>query len=138
MRLMTFNILYGTARTPAGGWPARRKLVADVIGRWDPDAAGLQEAMADQLSDLSADLPEYSIIAGPMSGPNRLRGLAGTVSPALGAARLFLLRRLQKSFGAQGRTLSGAQLLGAAGPAGTLASRRVTGRRLMSRSSVVG
>jgi endonuclease/exonuclease/phosphatase family metal-dependent hydrolase len=77
MRLMTFNILYGTARTPAGGWPTRRKLVAEVIGLMAPDVAGLQEAMAEQLSDLSADLPDYSILAGPISGPNRLRGFAG-------------------------------------------------------------
>jgi endonuclease/exonuclease/phosphatase family metal-dependent hydrolase len=80
MKLMTFNILYGTAPTPAGGWPARRKLVADVIERWDPDVAGLQEAMADQLADLAADLPGYSILPGPISGTNRLRAWAGTVS----------------------------------------------------------
>jgi endonuclease/exonuclease/phosphatase family metal-dependent hydrolase len=80
---MTFNILYGTARTPAGGWPERRKLVADVIGRWDPDVAGLQEAMSDQLSDLSSELPEYGILEGPVSGANRLRELAGTFSSVL-------------------------------------------------------
>jgi endonuclease/exonuclease/phosphatase family metal-dependent hydrolase len=76
MRVMTFNILHGTARKPPGGWSVRRKLVADVIGRWDPDVAGLQEAMAHQLLDLAGDLPEYGILEGPVSGRNRLRSLA--------------------------------------------------------------
>lgn len=93
MRLMTFNILYGTAPKPAGGWRARRGLVADVIEQWAPDVAGLQEAMEEQLADLAADLSGYCIVPGPISGTNRLRALAGTSSPALRAARQVLRRR---------------------------------------------
>jgi endonuclease/exonuclease/phosphatase family metal-dependent hydrolase len=43
--------------------------------------------MADQLADLSAALPEYSVVAGPVSGANRLRGAAGALSSALTRAR---------------------------------------------------
>jgi endonuclease/exonuclease/phosphatase family metal-dependent hydrolase len=93
MRLMTFNILYGTAPKPAGGWRARRRLVADVFGEWAPDVAGLQEAMPEQLADLAADLSGYCIVAGPISGTNRLRALAGTTSPAVKTARHLLRRR---------------------------------------------
>jgi endonuclease/exonuclease/phosphatase family metal-dependent hydrolase len=120
---MTFNILYGTAPKPVGGWSARRKLAADVIEQCEPDVGGLQEAMAHQLSDLAADLPGYHFVEGPISGHNHLRKWAGTVSPALGVARRYLLRRLQHSAGTDGRPKSEVPSLEAVGTAGTPGTR---------------
>lgn len=120
MRLMTFNILYGTAPAPTGGWSARRKLVADVIGLWAPDIAGLQEAMAEQLSDLSSDLPEYHVVSGPASGQNRLRGLAGRVRPTFGSARNLLYGQLKRSSHHHERHVAGTHPRRVADPPGSV------------------
>src|ERR1051326_9005478 len=119
MRVMTFNILYGTAPKPVGGWSARRKLAAAVIEQCEPDIGGLQEAMAHQLADLAADLPEYQFVEGPISGHNHLHKWARTVSPALGVARRYLLRRLQPSAGTDGRPKSEIPSVEAVGAAAT-------------------
>jgi endonuclease/exonuclease/phosphatase family metal-dependent hydrolase len=119
---MTFNILYGTAPKPVGGWSARRKLVADVFEQCEPDVGGLQEAMAHQLSDLAVDLPEYQFVEGPISGHSHLRRWAGTVFPAMGAARRYLFRRLQHSAGTDGCPPSEVPSVEAVAAAGTQVS----------------
>src|SRR5690348_511311 len=52
IRVMTFNIRYGTAPDGENAWPKRRDLVVKVIKESDPDAIGLQEALRDQLDFL--------------------------------------------------------------------------------------
>lgn len=57
--VMTFNIR--TSAIPDGddAWPHRKELVAETIGRFDPDVIGLQEALAEQIEFLEDALPQY-------------------------------------------------------------------------------
>ena len=43
LRLMTFNIRYGTAGDGPNAWANRRALVADIIRRSAPDVLAIQE-----------------------------------------------------------------------------------------------
>jgi endonuclease/exonuclease/phosphatase family metal-dependent hydrolase len=59
LRLMTFNIRYGTAEDGPNSWQHRRRLAADLIRREAPDILAIQEALAFQLEDLSEVLDGY-------------------------------------------------------------------------------
>ena len=61
LTVMTFNIRTSgnSDRDGANGWPHRRALVVETIGRFAPQVAGLQEALAEQLDYLSETLPDY-------------------------------------------------------------------------------
>ena len=93
LRVMTFNVLFGTARNPAGSWRERRPLVAEVIRRWSPDVLGLQEVMDQPLRELQADLPEYGFVVGARTGYSKWPYWALTLTPALLAASVALNRR---------------------------------------------
>jgi endonuclease/exonuclease/phosphatase family metal-dependent hydrolase len=57
--VMTFNIR--TSAIPDGddAWPLRKGRVIETIGRLDPDVIGLQEALAEQIEFIAAQLPQY-------------------------------------------------------------------------------
>ncbi len=59
LRVMTFNIRYGTADDGDHVWPNRRDIVADVIAREAPDVLAIQEALAFQLDELAPVLEGY-------------------------------------------------------------------------------
>lgn len=59
VRVMSFNIRYGTANDGDNAWPVRRRLVFDVIADFHPGVLGLQEALRFQLDELGAALPGY-------------------------------------------------------------------------------
>jgi endonuclease/exonuclease/phosphatase family metal-dependent hydrolase len=59
IRLMTFNIRYGSADDGPNSWPNRRDLVADLIRREAPDVLAIQEGLAFQLEELSGVLEDY-------------------------------------------------------------------------------
>jgi endonuclease/exonuclease/phosphatase family metal-dependent hydrolase len=59
LRVMTFNIRYGTADDGANAWPMRRQLVLRVIREFQPDLLGVQEALRFQLDELQAGLGGY-------------------------------------------------------------------------------
>lgn len=60
LRLMTFNIRYGTAPDGANHWLKRRELLADTIAQYGPDVLGLQECLRDQAEYLQEQLPDYA------------------------------------------------------------------------------
>ncbi len=60
LRVMSFNVRYGTAADGENAWPLRREMVASVLGGFQPDVVGVQEALLFQLEELSALLPEMS------------------------------------------------------------------------------
>jgi len=62
IRVMTFNIRYGTAEDGENAWPHRRQLVFDTIRANDPDVFGLQEVLAFQGAELTEALPEYVFV----------------------------------------------------------------------------
>lgn len=59
LRVMTFNIRYGTADDGDNSWPARREAVVETITRFGPDVLGVQEALDFQLDYLKRELPGY-------------------------------------------------------------------------------
>jgi endonuclease/exonuclease/phosphatase family metal-dependent hydrolase len=64
VRVMTFNVRYGTAKDGPGlSWQDRRPRVVATIRAYAPHVLGTQEVLAFQRDDLAADLPEYRIIA---------------------------------------------------------------------------
>lgn len=62
LRVMSFNIRYGTARDGEDSWPFRRDLVVRVIQDFDPEVLGVQEALRGQLDELDSALPGYAEI----------------------------------------------------------------------------
>lgn len=60
VRVMSFNIRYGTAEDGEDVWPRRRDLLVETIRAFDPDVLGLQEALRFQLDELAEALPGYA------------------------------------------------------------------------------
>ncbi len=59
LRVMSFNIRYGTAPDGDNAWPKRRDLVFDMLRKEAPHAVGLQEVLRFQLDELREALPEF-------------------------------------------------------------------------------
>ncbi len=59
LRVMTFNIRLNTPDDGANQWPHRKEIAASMIRFHRADIAGLQEALKDQVDDLTTLLPEY-------------------------------------------------------------------------------
>jgi endonuclease/exonuclease/phosphatase family metal-dependent hydrolase len=62
LRVMTFNVRYGTADDGANAWPERRERLFAVIDAAHPDVLGLQEALRFQLDELRARFPGFGEI----------------------------------------------------------------------------
>jgi len=88
LRVMTFNIRYGTAQDGDNQWHRRRDFLVDVIRAPAPHVLGVQEALAFQLDEIRAALPQYA-----QAGVGRDDGRAsGEYSPILfDSTRLTLL-----------------------------------------------
>jgi len=59
MRVMSFNIRYGTARDGVNRWEVRRPRVVRLVQRFRPDVVGVQEALRFQVDVLAEGLPDY-------------------------------------------------------------------------------
>jgi endonuclease/exonuclease/phosphatase family metal-dependent hydrolase len=59
LRVMSFNIRFGTAPDEENAWPHRQSLVVKVIQDEAPDLLGLQECLREQLDVLTEAMPEY-------------------------------------------------------------------------------
>ncbi len=62
LRVMSFNIRYGTARDGDNHWNKRKEFVAETIKKYDPDLLGTQEALDFQKEFLQKQLPGYTSI----------------------------------------------------------------------------
>jgi len=62
IRVMSFNIRYGTAPDGENAWPLRRELVSSTIRSASPLIVGLQEALNFQIEELLGALPTYDRI----------------------------------------------------------------------------
>ncbi len=63
IRIMTFNLRYGTADDGENGWEHRRGLVDAVVTGFAPDLLGTQECLALQRDHLQQVLPDHQAIA---------------------------------------------------------------------------
>jgi len=59
LRVMSFNIRYGTANDGKDAWPKRQDLVAKVIRTFQPDLLGTQETLPFQAETLKSEFPEF-------------------------------------------------------------------------------
>jgi len=58
--VMTFNIRYNNPNDSIYNWDHRKSMVYEVFQKYNPDIAGLQEALYSQLSDIKDTLKTYS------------------------------------------------------------------------------
>lgn len=59
VRVMSFNIRYGTAKDGENHWDHRKEFVAETIAAFDPDLLGTQETLAFQRAFLDEHLPDH-------------------------------------------------------------------------------
>ena len=59
LRVMTFNVRYGTADDGPNAWEHRKDLLIDTIKEAAPDILGTQECLDFQATYIVAQLPEY-------------------------------------------------------------------------------
>lgn len=62
LRVMSFNIRYGTANDGAHAWPNRRAAVLGTIADHAPHLLGVQEALRFQLDEIGSALGRYRLI----------------------------------------------------------------------------
>ena len=62
VRVMTFNIRYGTAPDGENSWPHRKEMVLDVLRKYKPEILGMQEALREQLAEILQEFPEYASV----------------------------------------------------------------------------
>lgn len=62
VKVMTFNIRYGTADDGENHWDNRREMVFDLIAGHGADVVGLQEAMDFQIGQLRRALSGYGVV----------------------------------------------------------------------------
>ena len=59
VRVMSYNIRYGTADDGENAWPKRKQLLADTVSKFDPHLLGTQETLAFQRDELLGLLHRY-------------------------------------------------------------------------------
>lgn len=62
VRVMTFNVRYGSANDGENSWPNRKEVLLDAIRNFDPDLLGTQETLAMQADFLAENLPALTLV----------------------------------------------------------------------------
>jgi endonuclease/exonuclease/phosphatase family metal-dependent hydrolase len=62
LRVMTFNIRYGTAKDGDNHWDLRKDFLVDVIRAEAPDVLGVQEALHAQIEYILQAIPGYAMV----------------------------------------------------------------------------
>ncbi len=62
LKVMTFNIRYGTANDGENSWQFRKENVVRTINNFNPDLLGLQEALQIQIDEFLKRMPAYSCL----------------------------------------------------------------------------
>jgi endonuclease/exonuclease/phosphatase family metal-dependent hydrolase len=62
VRVMSYNIRYGTARDGDNHWDKRKDFLIEAIKAFDPDLLGTQETLGFQRDYLAAKLPGYEVL----------------------------------------------------------------------------
>lgn len=71
LRVMTFNLLTATKKRRSHPWRLRKRNIARIFERMQPDVVGTQEANYKQLLELAALLPDYAFVGEGNLGPAR-------------------------------------------------------------------
>lgn len=72
LRVMTFNLLTATKKRRSHPWRLRKRNIARIFERMQPDVVGTQEANYQQLLELAALLPDYAFVGEGNLGPARV------------------------------------------------------------------
>src|SRR3989442_15887361 len=64
LRVMSFNVRYGTAADGENSWDKRKGILAETIKRLEPDLLGTQETLAMQADFLREQFPDYTLVGG--------------------------------------------------------------------------
>lgn len=62
LKVMTYNIRYGTAPDGENAWGLRRERLLELVRRHDPDVLGLQEALDGQITEIRRALPDHEVV----------------------------------------------------------------------------
>ncbi len=62
LKLMSFNIRYGTAEDGENHWQNRKEIAFNVIRDYNADLIGLQETLEFQITEIVEAIPQYSYI----------------------------------------------------------------------------
>jgi endonuclease/exonuclease/phosphatase family metal-dependent hydrolase len=62
LKVMSFNIRYGTANDGENRWKKRREMVFDIFRNHKPDVAGLQEALRFQIDEILKAAPNFGMV----------------------------------------------------------------------------
>jgi endonuclease/exonuclease/phosphatase family metal-dependent hydrolase len=79
VKLISFNIRYGTAEDGTNSWDFRKAILFDFIEQEKADFLGLQEAMIFQIEEIIEKNPEYSYIG----RTRQADGSSGEATPIL-------------------------------------------------------
>jgi len=64
LRVMTFNVRFGTAQDGEDSWPKRKDMFMDVIRDFGPDVLGTQEGLRFQIDEMAEEFPDLVAIGG--------------------------------------------------------------------------
>lgn len=59
LKVMAFNVRYGTADDGENSWQHRKDILVDTIDEYDPDVIGMQECLKFQADYIAEKLPRY-------------------------------------------------------------------------------
>jgi endonuclease/exonuclease/phosphatase family metal-dependent hydrolase len=62
LKVMSFNIRYGTARDGEDHWDKRKEFLVDVVKTFDPDILGTQEVLEFQANYLAENLKDHNML----------------------------------------------------------------------------
>lgn len=62
VRVMSYNIRYGTAKDGDDQWDKRKEFLVETIRNFDPDLLGTQETLGFQRDYLAQQLPGYDVL----------------------------------------------------------------------------
>jgi endonuclease/exonuclease/phosphatase family metal-dependent hydrolase len=62
LRVMSFNIRYGTANDGENSWKNRREMVFDLLRKHKSDVVGLQEALKFQIDEIIKAVPAFAMV----------------------------------------------------------------------------
>lgn len=63
VRVMSYNVRYGTAKDGENHWDKRKEFLAETVAAFDPDLLGTQETLAAQRDFLAKKLPTHAGLA---------------------------------------------------------------------------
>lgn len=97
LRIMSFNIRFGTAADGENHWNKRQTHVATTIADFKPDLVGTQETLQFQADFIHSQLPGYTYFGrSRMKTPNEHCGIFYRTAVHLAGRRAFLAERVAR------------------------------------------